>query len=67
MIWLENTPNYAGIYLSGDRNDLSSLNEAIKLIVGEEGEYLGYEHIRLRILDLCNELYQGAKDKGKLF
>ncbi|MCM3709085.1 DUF6904 family protein [Sporosarcina luteola] len=60
MIWLENTPNYAGVYLSGDQNDLASLNEAINLVVGEEGEYPGYEHVRLRILGLCDELYKAA-------
>ncbi|MFC5604750.1 DUF6904 family protein [Sporosarcina koreensis] len=66
MIWLENTPNYAGAYLSGDRNDFVSLNEAIHLVVGEEGEYPGYELVRLRILNLCNELNQAAKGQKEV-
>ncbi|MCM3744072.1 hypothetical protein M3193_07940 [Sporosarcina luteola] len=61
MIWLEHTPNYAGVCLSGDRNDLASLTESINLVVGEEGEYPGYELVRLRVLHLCNELNQAVK------
>lgn len=60
MMWLENTTNNAGVHLSGDQNDFVSLHEAIHSVVGEEGEYPGYEQLRLLILNLSGELDQAA-------
>ncbi|MCM3636614.1 hypothetical protein M3152_02690 [Sporosarcina luteola] len=66
MIWLENTSNYAGLHLSGDKNDFVSLHEAIYSVVGEEGEYPGYEQVRLRILSLCKELDQATRGQREI-
>lgn len=56
MIHLESTPNYAGVYVTGDRNDLDELYEALHFVVGEEEEFPGYERVRLRVLAICYDM-----------
>lgn len=56
MIHLENTPNYAGVYVSGDWNDFNELYDALHFVVGEEGEYSGLDQVRLRVLGVCYDL-----------
>ncbi|MDW0113008.1 DUF6904 family protein [Sporosarcina saromensis] len=57
MICMENTPNFAGVHLAGDRNDFECLSKAIHAIVGDEGEFLGYEQVRQRVLEFCEEIH----------
>lgn len=56
MISLANTPSFKTVKMTGDKNDFESLSSAIQLIVGEEGEYGRYDHIRLFLMDFCEEL-----------
>ncbi|WP_067929234.1 DUF6904 family protein [Alicyclobacillus shizuokensis] len=56
MLTLRNTPNLAGIEISGDYLDLDTLYLALHTIVGDEGEYGDYEGARLRVLGICYEL-----------
>ncbi|MCL6517882.1 hypothetical protein [Alicyclobacillus sp.] len=56
MLILRNTPNLAGIQIAGDHLDLDTLYLALHTIVGDEGEYGGYEGARLRVLGLCYDL-----------
>ncbi|XQY91576.1 DUF6904 family protein [Metabacillus sp. HB246100] len=37
MLKAKATPNFAGITLSGDRDDFEAVYEALHMIVGEEG------------------------------
>ncbi|WP_040287457.1 DUF6904 family protein [Sporosarcina koreensis] len=56
MIHLEDTPNHAGVYVTGDLNDFDDLYEALHEIVGEEGEYVHYDAVRTRVLGLWYDL-----------
>lgn len=66
MIYVENTPNNAGVYISGDLNDITRLCESIQSIVGEDGEFVGYEHIRLRFLEFCKGITKALHDEQKV-
>ncbi|GEN82419.1 hypothetical protein SLU01_07310 [Sporosarcina luteola] len=66
MICLENTPNYAGVYLSGDVHDLSMLHASLLTIIGEEGEYAGYDQLRHRVLRLCSDLEDAMVGQGEM-
>lgn len=56
MLTLRNTPNEAGIEISGDFLDLDSLYMALHEVVGDEGEFHNYENARLRVLGVCYDL-----------
>ncbi len=56
MLTLQNTPNEAGIEISGDFLDLDTLYMALHTVVGDEGEFSQYESARLRVLSVCYDL-----------
>lgn len=56
MLQIANTPNYAGIKVTGDFHDFDQLYEALHEIVGNEDENLAYYNARLRVLGLCYDL-----------
>ncbi|MBU9711187.1 DUF6904 family protein [Evansella tamaricis] len=56
MIVAKNTPNNTGIAVYGDYIDFENLYEALHDIVGEEGEFTGYDSARIRILGVCYDL-----------
>ncbi len=56
MIMVRDTPNHAGVVISGDYMDFDALYEAIHTAVGDEDEYPAYEAARLRILGLAYDL-----------
>lgn len=56
MIHVRNTPNYAGVKISGDIFDFEELYESLHLIAGEEGEYTGFGDVRIRVLGFCYDL-----------
>lgn len=58
MIRIRNTPNFAGVYISGDYSDFDELYEAIHHITRSHEEDDGYGQPRRRILELFNELRQ---------
>lgn len=66
MICLENTPNYAGVYLSGDVQDLNELHASLLTIIGEEGEYAGYDQVHHRVLRLCSDLQETMLGEGEI-
>lgn len=68
MIKLESTPNYAGVFVSGDSNDFDELYEALHFVVGEEGEFAGLDQVRLRVLGVCYDLRHAMMgDRGVRF
>jgi hypothetical protein len=56
MIYIKNTPNYAGVAIYGDYLDFDNLYEALYDIVGGEDEYTGYERVRIRVLGMCYDI-----------
>ncbi|MGO4886148.1 DUF6904 family protein [Anaerobacillus sp. MEB173] len=56
MIQVKNTPNLAGVTISGDFYDLEILYDSLHTIVGEEWEWKGYESARLRVLGVCYDI-----------
>ncbi|APH03529.1 DUF6904 family protein [Bacillus weihaiensis] len=56
MLKAKATPNFAGITLSGDRDDFEGVYEALHKIVGEEGEYEHVRGSRLRVLGVCYDI-----------
>lgn len=65
MLTLRNTPNLAGIEISGDHQDLDGLYVALLMLVGDEGEYGNYEGARLRILGMMYDIrhaFQGDQE-----
>ncbi|SHJ72914.1 DUF6904 family protein [Alicyclobacillus tolerans] len=67
MLTLRNTPNLAGIEISGDYLDLDTLYLALHTAVGDEGEFPAYEGARLCVLGLCYDLrhaVQGDREVG---
>lgn len=58
MIRIRNTPNFAGVHISGDYFDFNELNEAVQLITRSHDEDDGYGQPRRRILGLFSELRQ---------
>lgn len=45
--------HYAGVSVGRDYQDLEELNDALHLIVGEEGELPAYNSVRIRVLGVC--------------
>ncbi len=65
MLTLTNTPNFAGIEISGDHHDLNTLYMALLMIVGDEGEYGNYEGARLRVFAMMYDIrhaFQGDRE-----
>ncbi|MRX72825.1 hypothetical protein GJU40_11775 [Bacillus lacus] len=56
MINARNTPNMAGLIVSGDYLDFEQLYEALHSILPDEGEDYLYESARLRVLGLCYDI-----------
>ncbi|WP_067625543.1 DUF6904 family protein [Alicyclobacillus acidiphilus] len=56
MLTITNTPNLTGLSISGDYLDLDTLYMSLLTIVGDEGEYDGYEGARLRVLGVCYDI-----------
>ena len=50
MIHIQNTPNLLGVTATGDIHDFEELYEALHTIAGQEGEYIYYDAVRLRVL-----------------
>lgn len=67
MLALSNTPNLAGVTISGDSSDLQSLYGALHEVVGDEGEFLAYDSARMRVLGVCYDIrhaFQGDREMG---
>lgn len=64
MIQAKNTPNHAGVLLTGEYEDLTRLCEALELVAGQEGERPAYESIRVRVTDLCVRLREILANGG---
>ena len=65
MLTVTNTPNLAGLSVSGDYQDLDALYMALLVIVGDEDEYGNYEGARLRVLGLMYDIrhaFQGDRE-----
>lgn len=65
MLTLRNTPNLAGIQITGDYLDLNTLYSSLHTIVGDEGQFRNYEGARLRILGVCYDIrhaFQGDRE-----
>lgn len=65
MLTLRNTPNLAGIEISGDYQDLDGLYVALLMLAGDEGEYGDYEGARLRVLGMMYDIrhaFQGDRE-----
>lgn len=58
MIKIRNTPNFAGVHISGDYDDFEDLYEAVQNVVRSRGNDDGYMQPRRRILRLFSELRQ---------
>ena len=56
MLQITNTPQYAGVTIAGDYQDLDELYEALHKIVGEEDELPAYDSVRLRVLSICYDI-----------
>ena len=56
MLYAENTPNNLGVTLSGDQRDFDELYDSLHRLIGEEGEYEGFDAARIRILGFCYDL-----------
>ncbi|MBD7984539.1 hypothetical protein H9649_08105 [Sporosarcina sp. Sa2YVA2] len=66
MICLENTPKNTGVYISGDINDFTLLLASLQLIIGENGDYVGYEQVRIRFLEFCSGIAESLHDERKV-
>lgn len=65
MITVALTPQYAGVTIAGDYEDLNGLYDALYGIIGSEGENLAFESSKLRILGLCYDLRHASMgDRG---
>lgn len=67
MIKIENTPNLAGVKISGDYHDLYSLVEALHMIcdIGDDSEFNSYHKVTTRVLGMCYDIrhaYQGDRE-----
>lgn len=58
MIRIHNTPNFAGVHITGDYWDFDELYEAVHQIIRSREEDDGYGQPRRRILGLFSELRQ---------
>lgn len=56
MLQITNTPNYAGVTVAGDYQDLDELYDALHEIVGDEDELPQYESARIRVLGVCYDI-----------
>ncbi|NYF23611.1 hypothetical protein [Sporosarcina sp. JAI121] len=56
MIQMKSTKNHAGVTISGDIYDFEELYDALHTVVGEEGERIDYDGVRIRVLAICYDL-----------
>jgi len=56
MLCAANTPNAAGLKLSGDFLDFQELYDALHELVGEEGDHPGLDGAQIRVLGLCYDI-----------
>ncbi|MEW5785409.1 MAG: hypothetical protein AB1767_10110 [Bacillota bacterium] len=56
MIFVKNTPNYAGVTICGDHQDIEELYDALHDIVSDEEDYPSYVSSRIRVLGVCYDL-----------
>ncbi|WP_078544543.1 DUF6904 family protein [Litchfieldia alkalitelluris] len=56
MIYINNTPNYAGVTVYGDFFDFEELYLSLHTIVGEEDEWSAHESSRIRVLGICYDI-----------
>jgi len=56
LIEVRNSPRSAGVVVRGDRQDFEALYGSLHKIVGEDGEYRGYQPVRIRVLGVCYDL-----------
>lgn len=61
MLSLRNTPNHAGVRISGDYFDLDALNKAIYHVIGNEKKYHNYAGSRNRLLGIAYEIRHAAQ------
>ena len=61
MLTITNTPNTAGVKISGDYFDLDRLNQAIYHVIGDEEKYYDYAGARMRILSISYEIRHAAQ------
>lgn len=61
MLSLRNTPNHAGVKISGDYFDLDALNKAIYHVIGNEKKYHNYAGSRNRLLGIAYEIRHAAQ------
>lgn len=56
MIFAKNTPNNTGIAIYGDHIDFENLYAALHNVVGDEGEFVGFDSARIRVLGVCYDI-----------
>ena len=56
MITVTSTPNHAGVSIRGDHHDLQQLYDALREVVGGEGQFPSQTVARLRVLGLCYDI-----------
>lgn len=61
MLTIRNTPNHAGVKISGDYFDLDGLNKAIYHVIGDENKYHNYAGSRNRLLGIAYETRHAAQ------
>lgn len=65
ILTIRNTPNLAGIEISGDYQDLDTLYLALLMIIGDEGDFPPYAGARIRILGMMYDIrhaFQGDRE-----
>lgn len=61
MLTIQNTPNHAGVKISGDYFDLDELNKAIYHVIGDENKYHNFTGSRTRLLGIAYEIRHAAQ------
>lgn len=56
MLLTRNTPKNTGIAIYGDYMDFENIHDALHNVVGDEGEFSGYDSSQLRVLGLCYDI-----------
>ncbi len=62
MVTMQLTPNYAGVRISGNRDDFEAIVDAIYDLTIDEGhsDYLKYHTVSIRTLGLCYDIRHAA-------
>jgi len=56
LIEVRNSPRGTGVDIRGDQKDFDALYVALHKIVGEDGEFRGYQSVRMHVLGVCYDL-----------